>query len=115
MAASDLVSVRGQVMEYSYIPTGIKGEMVRSGMDCHRKGQVIGTVGRRPVAIRSSGQTISSLAYIEGITLGAGEKLLRYFPFHVAHIIKCILKELQYPFVQSLHLQLDPSPSFCLL
>jgi len=31
MVASDLVSVRGQVMEYPYIPTGIKGEMVRSG------------------------------------------------------------------------------------
>ena len=45
-AASDLVSVRGQVMEYPYIPTGIKGEMVRSGMDCHRKGQFVGTVGR---------------------------------------------------------------------
>ena len=43
MEASDLVSVR----ENSYIPTGIKGEMVRSGMDCHRKGQVIGTVGNR--------------------------------------------------------------------
>jgi hypothetical protein len=28
LAASDLVSVRGQVMEYTYIPTGIKGEMV---------------------------------------------------------------------------------------
>ena len=35
MAASDLVSVRGQVMEYMYIPTGIKREMVRSGVDCH--------------------------------------------------------------------------------
>ena len=45
MAASDLVSIRGQVMEY--IPTGIKGEMVRSGMDCHRNGQVVGTLGRR--------------------------------------------------------------------
>ena len=56
MAASDLVSVRGQVMEYLYIPTGIKGEMVRSGVDCHWKGQVFGTVGRRPVAIHSSGQ-----------------------------------------------------------
>ena len=32
MAASDLVSVRGQVMEYTYILTGIKGEMVRSGV-----------------------------------------------------------------------------------
>ena len=47
MAASDLVSVRRQVMEYPYIPTGIKGEMMRSGMDCHRKGQVIGTVNLR--------------------------------------------------------------------
>ena len=64
MAASDLVSVRGQVMEYTYIPTGIKGEMVRSGVDCRWKGQVVGTVGRRPVAIHSSGQTISSLAHI---------------------------------------------------
>ena len=44
--------------------------MVRSGVDCHWKGQVVGTVGRRLVAIHSSGQTISSLAHIEGITLG---------------------------------------------
>ena len=44
MAESDLVSVRGQVMEYTYISTGVKGEMVRSGVDCHWKGQVIGTV-----------------------------------------------------------------------
>ena len=70
-----MVSVRGQVMEYPYIPTGIKGEMVRSGMYCHRKRQVVGTVGRRPVAIHSSGQTISSLAHIEGITLSAGEEV----------------------------------------
>ena len=48
---------------------------MRSGMDCHRKGQVVGTVGRRPVAIHSSGQTISSLAHIEGITLSAGEEV----------------------------------------
>ena len=75
MAASDLVSVRGQVMEYTYIPTGINGEMVRSGVDFHWKGQVVGTVGRRLVAIHSSGQTISSLAHIEGITLGAGEEV----------------------------------------
>ena len=51
MAASDLVSVRGQVMEYMYIPTRIKGEMVRSGVDSHWKGQVVATVGRRLVAI----------------------------------------------------------------
>ena len=68
MAASDLVSVRGQVMEYPYIPTGIKGEMVRSAVDCHWKVQVIRTVGRRPVAIHSSGQTISSLAHIRNHT-----------------------------------------------
>ena len=75
MAASDLVGVRGQVMEYTYIPTGIKREMVRSCVDCHWKGQVVGTVGRRPVAVHSSGQTISSLAHIEGITLSAGEEV----------------------------------------
>ena len=34
MAAGDKVSIRGQVMEYMYIPTGIKREMVRSGVDC---------------------------------------------------------------------------------
>ena len=68
MAASDLVSVSGQVMEYPYIPTGIKGEKVRSGVDCHKKGQVVGTVGRRLVAIHSSEQTIFSLVHIEGIT-----------------------------------------------
>ena len=33
MAASDLVSIRGQVMEYMYIPTGIKREFVRFGVD----------------------------------------------------------------------------------
>ena len=60
MAAGDMVSIRGQVMEYMYISTGIKREMVRSGVDCHWKGQVVGTVGRGPVAIHSSGQTISS-------------------------------------------------------
>ena len=73
MAESDLVCIRGQVMEYPYIPTGNKGKMVRSGVDCHWKGQVVGTVGRRPVAIHSSRQTISSLIHIEGITLSAGD------------------------------------------
>ena len=38
MASSDLVSIRGQVMEYTYVPTGIKREMVRFGVDCHWKG-----------------------------------------------------------------------------
>ena len=34
MAAGDMVSIRGQVMEYTYISTGIKRELVRSGVDC---------------------------------------------------------------------------------
>jgi hypothetical protein len=38
MAVGDMVSIRGQVMEYTYISTGIKREMVRSGVDCDRKG-----------------------------------------------------------------------------
>ena len=38
MATGDMVSIRGQVMEYTYIPTGIKREMVRSGVDCDCKG-----------------------------------------------------------------------------
>ena len=33
MAAGDMVSIRGQVMKYTYIPTGIKREL-RSGVDC---------------------------------------------------------------------------------
>ena len=37
MAASDMLSIRGQVMEYTYIPTGIKRELVRSGADCEWK------------------------------------------------------------------------------
>ena len=39
MAVGEMVSsIRGQVMEYTYIPTGIKREMVRSGVDCNWKG-----------------------------------------------------------------------------
>ena len=33
MATGDMVSIRGQVMEYTYIPTRIKRELVRSGVD----------------------------------------------------------------------------------
>ena len=33
MAVGNMVSIRGQVMEYMYIPTGIKRELVRSGVD----------------------------------------------------------------------------------
>ena len=38
MTAGDMVSIGGHVMEYTYIPTGIKGEMVRPGVDCDKKG-----------------------------------------------------------------------------
>ena len=34
LVAGDVISVRGQVMEYTYFPTGIKRESVRSGVDC---------------------------------------------------------------------------------
>ena len=36
---------------------------------------MVGTVGRGPVAIHSSGETIFTLIHIEGITLGAGEEV----------------------------------------
>ena len=35
MAAGDMVSIRGQVREYTYIPTGIRRKWVRSGVDCN--------------------------------------------------------------------------------
>jgi hypothetical protein len=38
MAAGDKVSIRGQVMGYTFIPTGIKRELVRSGVNCDWKG-----------------------------------------------------------------------------
>ena len=38
MAADDVISIRGQVMEYTFIPTGIKRELVRFGVDCNWKG-----------------------------------------------------------------------------
>ena len=38
MAAIDKVSIRGQIMEHAYISTGIKRELVRSGVDSDWKG-----------------------------------------------------------------------------
>ena len=38
MEAGDVISMRGQVMEYTYIPTEIKREVVRSGVDSDWKG-----------------------------------------------------------------------------
>jgi hypothetical protein len=37
-AAGDVISIRGQVMEYTYCPTGIKRELVRFGMDRDQEG-----------------------------------------------------------------------------
>ena len=37
MAAGVMVCIRGQVLEYMYIPTGIKSKIVRSGVDCDWK------------------------------------------------------------------------------
>ena len=34
----DVISIRGQVMEYRYISTGIKRKLVRFGVDCNWKG-----------------------------------------------------------------------------
>ena len=37
MTAGDMVSIRGQVMDYTYISTGIKRELVRFVADCDYK------------------------------------------------------------------------------
>ena len=54
-------------MEYTYIPTGIKREYVRSDVYFDWKRKLVGTVRGGPVAIHSIGQNIFSLAHIEGI------------------------------------------------
>ena len=38
MTAGDVTSIRGQVMEYTYIPTDIKRELVRFCVDDDQKG-----------------------------------------------------------------------------
>jgi hypothetical protein len=38
MAAGDVISIRGQVLEHTYIPTGIERELVRFGLDGDQKG-----------------------------------------------------------------------------
>ena len=38
MAAGNIISIRGQFIEFMYIPTGIERELVRFGMDGNRKG-----------------------------------------------------------------------------
>ena len=38
MGASNVISIRGQVMEYTCIQTGIERELVRFGIDDNRNG-----------------------------------------------------------------------------
>ena len=38
MARGDVLSIRRYVINYTYIPTGIKSELVRFGVDCDQKG-----------------------------------------------------------------------------
>ena len=38
MTAGDVISIKGQVLEYMYISTGIERELVRFVMDGERKG-----------------------------------------------------------------------------
>ena len=35
MTTDDVISIRGLVMEYTYVPTEIKRDLVRFGMDCN--------------------------------------------------------------------------------
>jgi hypothetical protein len=56
-------------MEYTYIPTGIKREIVRSGVDYHWKGQIVGTVGRGPVALSQSVPEVRLTIYSCQMTL----------------------------------------------
>ena len=62
-------------MMYTYIPTGIKREFVRFGVDCDQKGYIFWIVRGGTAAIHSSRQTIFGFTHIEGITLGTGEKV----------------------------------------
>ena len=63
MVARDVISIRRQVMEYTYIPTGIKRESVRFDVNCVRKGKLVGTIGGGPVVIHSSGQLLITSLY----------------------------------------------------
>ena len=60
MAVSDVISIKGQVMEYPYIPTGVKRNLVGIGMDCDRKGKVVKIVGGIPMVFPLCIQTVFS-------------------------------------------------------
>ena len=38
MLAGDVISIRGYIMKYTYIPTEIKREFLKFGVDCDRNG-----------------------------------------------------------------------------
>ena len=69
MAPGDKVSIRVHVMEYMYIPRGIKRELVRFGISRNGMGYVFVTSSGGSVTIHSGGESISSLSYIKVITL----------------------------------------------
>jgi hypothetical protein len=54
-----VINIRGWVVKYMYIPTGIKSKRVNCRI-----------ISGGMVTIYASGKTISSFAHIEGITLG---------------------------------------------
>ena len=62
-------------MKYMYIPAGITGELVRSAVGCDWKGQIFRIIREEMVTIQPNGQTAFGSSYIEGITLGTGEKV----------------------------------------
>ena len=74
MPVGDGISIRGHVLGNTYIPTRIERELVRSGVNCDWKGQIVGIFREGTMAIHSSGQTAFSLINIEGIILVAGEE-----------------------------------------
>ena len=54
-------------MKYIYIPTGV-------GVDCDWKGLIV-EICRGMVTIHSIGQTVFSVTYMEGITVGVSEAI----------------------------------------
>ena len=74
MAADDVISIRGQVLEHTYIPTGIEREFVKFGISATGKVKLLGLLEKDwcPFILVDR---LPSLFHIEGITLGAGEEV----------------------------------------
>ena len=64
MAVDDLINVRKQILKHIYIPTEIKGALMRFDVNCNWKEQVVGSFHGGLVIIHSIRQTISILLYI---------------------------------------------------